>query len=220
VASIIKGRSLKLYVQEGKMKVHYHLKNLYLYFLIFLLGLSILCAAPGVKNSNYYLGVLANGYPHSLVISEFRYANAEVVNLRDNLVLFGINENTKLTTFLKNLPFLQDVYVDAEGLKGNISLNTNPLAREFLFLLQSNKTQPENPPHLKGMNLQNSPTLTGNAKNSVDDDADTGSTLKKGTPGKKIVQETSRNNMAVIDKLIREKAEKIKKNRANQGAVK
>jgi hypothetical protein len=198
------------------MKVHYHLKNLYLYFLIFLLGLSTLCAAPGVKNTNYYLGVLANGYPHSLVISEFQYANAEVVNINDNLVIFGINGNTKLTTFLKNLPFLQDVYVDAESLKGNISLNTNPLAREFLFLLQSGKTQPENPPHLKDMSLQESPS-TVNAKGSSDD---SGSPLAKGSLGKKPGQENSQNNMAVIDKLIREKAEKTKKNRANQGAVK
>jgi hypothetical protein len=199
------------------MKVQYHLKNLTLYFLIFLLGVTTLFAAPGVKNSNYYLGVLANGYPHSLVISEFQYANAEVVNINDNLVIFGINGNTKLTTFLKNLPFLQDVYVDVESLKGNISLNTNPLAREFLFLLQSNKTQPENPPHLKDMSLQESPSSTVNTKGSVDY---SGSPLAKGSLGKKPGQENSQNNMAVIDKLIREKAEKIKKNRTNPGAVK
>ena len=199
------------------MKVQFHLKNLCLYFLIFLLGVSTLCAAPGVKNTNYYLGVLANGYPHSLVISEFQYATAEVVNINDNLVIFGINGNTKLTTFLKNLPFLQDVYVDAESLKGNISLNTNPLAREFLFLLQSGNTQPENPPHLKGMNLRESPSSAVNAKSSFDD---SGSPLAKGSLAKKPGQESSRNNMAVIDKLIREKAEKIKKNRANQGALK
>ena len=199
------------------MKVQYHLKNLNLYFLIFLLGVTTLFAAPGVKNSNYYLGVLANGYPHSLVISEFQYANAEVVNIENNLVLFGINGNTKLTTFLKNLPFLQDVYVDAESLKGNISLDTNPLAREFLFLLQSSKTQPENPPHLKDLGPRDSPTLTVNNKGAADD---SGVFLAKGSPGKKTGQEGSQNNMAVIDKLIREKAEKTKKNRANQGAVK
>jgi hypothetical protein len=199
------------------MKVQYHLKNLTLYFLIFLLGVTTLFAAPGVKNSNYYLGVLANGYPHSLVISEFQYANAEVVNIENNLVLFGINGNTKLTTFLKNLPFLQDVYVDAESLKGNISLDTNPLAREFLFLLQSSKTQPENPPHLKGMNLQESTSSAVNAKGSFDD---SGSPPAKGSLGKKPGQGNSQNNIAVIDKLIREKAEKIKKNRANQGAAK
>jgi hypothetical protein len=199
------------------MKVQYHLKNLTLYFLIFLLGVTTLFAAPGVKTTNYYLGVLANGYPHSLVISEFQYANAEVVNINDNLVIFGINGNTKLTTFLKNLPFLQDVYVDVESLKGNISLNTNPLAREFLFLLQSNKTQPENPPHLKDMSLQESPSSTVNTKGSVDD---SGSPLAKGSLGKKPGQENSQNNMAVIDKLNREKAEKTKKNRANPGAVK
>ena len=199
------------------MKVYYHRKNLCLYFLIFLLGVSTLAADPGVKNTNYYLGVLAEGYPHSMVISEFHYANAEVVNISDNLVLFGINENTKLTTFFKNLPFLKEVYVDAESLKGNISLNTNPLAREFLFLLQSGKTQPENPPHLKDTNLQDSPTPTVNAKGSADA-ADFA--LKKSTITKNTGLKTSQNNMAVIDKLIREKAEKTKKNRANQGAVK
>jgi len=200
--------------------VYYHRKNLCLYFLIFLLGVSTLAAAPGVKNTNYYLGVLAEGYPHSMVISEFQYANAEVVNIDNNLVLFGINENTKLTTFFKNLPFLKEVYVDAESFKGNISLNTNPLAREFLFLLQSGKTQPENPPHLKDTNLQDSPTPTVNAKGSADAADDPGSTLKKGTLGNNTGLKTSQNNMAVIDKLIREKAEKIKKNRANQDAVK
>ena len=201
------------------MKVHYHPKNLYQFLLIVLLGVSTLYAAPGVKNTNYYLGVLAEGYPHSMVISEFQYANAEVVNISDNLVLFGINGNTRLTTFLKNLPFLQDVYVDAESLKGNISLNTNPLAREFLFLLQSGKAQPENPPRLKGMNLKDSPTSTVNVnpKGSVDS-AD--ATLEKGSVVKKTGLKTSQNNMAVIDKLIREKAEKTKKNRANQGAGK
>lgn len=199
------------------MKVKSPLKNLRLHFLIFLLGVFTLFSSPRVKNSNYYLGVLANGYPQSLVVSEFQYADAEVVNISDNLVLFGINGNTKLTTFLKNLPFLQDVYVDAESLKGNISLNANPLGREFLFLLQSGKTQPENPPHLKDLGPQDSPTLTVNAKGSFDD---SGSALAKGTPGKKTGQESSQNNMAVIDKLIREKAGKTKKNRANQGAVK
>ena len=199
------------------MKVYYHRKNLCLYFLIFLLGVSTLFAAPEVKNSNYYLGVLAEGYPQSMVISEFQYANAEVVNIDNNLVIFGINEKTKLTTFLKNLPFLKEVYVDAESLKGNISLNTNPLAREFLFLLQSGKTQPENPPHLKNLGLQDSPTPTVNAKGSADA-ADF--TLKKSAITKNTGLKTSQNNMAVIDKLIREKAEKTKKNRANQGAVK
>ena len=199
------------------MKVYYHRKNLYLYFLIFLLGVSTLAAAPGVKNSNYYLGVLAEGYPQSMVVSEFQYANAEVVNISDNLVLFGINENTKLTTFLKNLPFLKEVYVDAESLKGNISLNTNPLAREFLFLLQSSKTQPENPPHLKDKDLQGAGSQAVNPKNL--DDV-TGATLKKGSLVKDTGPKSSQNNMAVIDKLIREKAEKTRKNRANQGAVK
>ncbi len=199
------------------MKVQLCLKNLNLYFLILLLGVTTLLAAPGVKNCNYYLGVLAEGYPQSMVISEFQYANAEVVNIDNNLVLFGINQNTKLTTFFKNLPFLKEVYVDAESLKGNISLNTNPLAREFLFLLQSSKTQPENPPHLKDLKLQDSPTPMVNSKGS-DEAADF--TLKKSAMTKNTGLKTSQNNMAVIDKLIREKAEKTKKNRANQGAVK
>ncbi len=203
------------------MKVQNHSKNLYLFFLMVLVGVSTLFAAPGVKKSNYYLGVLAEGYPQSMVVSEFQYANAEVVNIGDNLVLFGINENTKLTTFLKNLPFLKEVYVDAESLKGNISLNTNPLAREFLFLLQSGKDQPGKPPHLKDLDSRDSPTLPGNAKGSADAGDDTASNLKKGSLGKNTgLKTTSQNNMAVIDKLIREKAEKTKKNRANQGTVK
>jgi hypothetical protein len=196
------------------MKANYRLRNSYLYFLILLLGVSTLYAVPRVKNSNYYLGVLANGYPHSLVISEFRYANAEVVNIRDKLVLFGINENTKLTTFLKNLPFLQEVYVDATDLKGNISLNANPLAREFLFLLQSGKAQPRSPAHLKDLGLQDHGTSTVNPQGSTDD---RGPAQEKDVLTKKSGLKSSQNNMALIDKLIREKAEK---NHAKQGMEK
>ena len=208
------------------MKVQYHSKDLYLFFLILLVGVSTLLVGPsaasaaGAKTSNYYLGVLAQGYPQSMVVSEFQYANAEVVNIDDNMVLFGINQNTKLTTFLKNLPFLKEVYVDAESLKGNISLSTNPLAREFLFLLQSGKDQPGKPPHLKDLDSQDSPTLPGNAKGSADAGDDTASSLKKGSLGKSTGLETNQNNLVVIDKLIREKAEKTKKNRATQGTIK
>jgi hypothetical protein len=94
---------------------------------------------PEKENSNYYLGVLENGYPPSLVVSEFRFANAQVVSIKDNMVLFGINEKTKLTTFLKNLPFLKEVYVDAKDVKANNSLRKNPMTREFLNLLQRDR---------------------------------------------------------------------------------
>lgn len=114
-------------------------KGFFLCLLILLLGVFTMYPYPEKENSNYYLGVLENGYPPSLVVSEFRFANAQVVSIKDNMVLFGINEKTKLTTFLKNLPFLKEVYVDAKDVKANNSLRKNPMTREFLNLLQRDR---------------------------------------------------------------------------------
>ena len=179
-------------------------KKVPLFFLILLLG--VVPTFSEKENSNYYLGVLARGYPPSLVANEFRFANARVVNIKDNMVLFGINEKTKLTTFLKNLPFLAEVYADAADIKGDDSLKKNPLVREFLFLLQRNKTPDITPPPPGGK---------GDNARTADK---AGSAAEPGlTPGKQGKQPVSKGNMALIDQLIREKAKKI---RAKKGAEK
>jgi hypothetical protein len=166
-------------------------------FLIVFPGLSTLYSDSAEDNSNYYLGVLAKGYPNSLVVSEFKYANARVVSMKGKMVLFGINENTKLTTFLKNLPFLEQVYVDAQDIKGDTSLKKNPLVREFLFLKQKHK----NPKMSKGSPLEGMTSAKGKVKGSPG----TGMTLEKGSK-----KPAATGNMALIDNLIREKAKKIR----------
>jgi len=167
-------------------------KGLVVVFLILLVGATTMHPKEG--NSNYYLGVLAKGYPASLVAGELRYANAQVVGMTDSMVLFGINEKTQLTTFLKNLPFLAEVYVDAEEIKGKDLLKKNPLAREFISLSKGARLQPGNPGQSKDITTQK--TLQ---------------TLQESDKQTKITRSTG--NMALIDKLIREKAKatRIKK---------
>jgi len=174
-------------------------------------GISTLYSNTAEDNANYYLGVLAKGYPNSLVVSEFKYADARVVSMKDNMVLFGINENTKLTTFLKNLPFLEQVYVDAQDIKdikGNTSLKENPLVREFLFLIQKNKNPRMTPSLSKGGPIEGMTAGKGKMKNSPD----TEMALEKGSK-----KPADKGNMAMIDQLIREKAKKI---RAKKGVEK
>jgi hypothetical protein len=167
-------------------------------------GISALYSDTAEDNANYYLGVLAKGYPDSLVVSEFKYANARIVSMKNNMVLFGINENTKLTTFLKNLPFLEQVYVDARDImeiKGDTSLKDNPLVREFLFLKQKNKTPKMTPSLSKGSPVEGITAGKGKVKGSPD----TAMALEKGSN-----KPADKGNMALIDQLIREKAKKIR----------
>jgi hypothetical protein len=180
-------------------------------FLIVFVGVSTLYPDAVEDNSNYYLGVLAKGYPNSLVVSEFKYANARVVSMKDNMVLFGIDENTKLTTFLKNLPFLEQVYVDARDItdiKGDTSSKENPLVREFLFLKQKHKNPKMTPSLSKGSPVEGITSGKGKMKGSPD----TGMALEKGSN-----KPAAKGNMALIDQLIREKAKKI---RAKKGEEK
>jgi hypothetical protein len=170
-------------------------------FLIVFPGVSTLYADSVEDNSNYYLGVLAKGYPNSLVVSEFKYANARVVSMKGNMVLFGINENTKLTTFLKNLPFLKEVYVDVQDIKGEASLKKNPLVREFLFLKQKHKNPKMTPSLSKGSPVEGITPAKGRVKGSPT----TEMALEKGSK-----KPAAKGNMALIDNLIREKAKKIR----------
>jgi hypothetical protein len=186
------------------MQQHSRIIVLIMFFLVVFSGFSTLYSDSPEDNSNYYLGVLAKGYPNSLVVSEFKYANARVVNMKGNMVLFGINENTKLTTFLKNLPFLEQVYVDARDitdLKGETSLKENPLVREFLFLKQSHKTPKMTPSLSKGGPLEGMAPAKGKGKGNVKGEM----ALEKGSK-----KTAAKGNMALIDQLIREKAKKIR----------
>ena len=169
------------------MHQHSRIIILIMWFLLVFPGLSTLYSDSAEDNANYYLGVLAKGYPNSLVVSEFKYANARVVSMKGNMVLFGINENTKLTTFLKNLPFLEQVYVDARD-----------ITREFLFLKQKHKTPKMTPSLSKGGPLEGMAPAKGkgNVKGEM--------ALEKGSK-----KSAAKGNMALIDQLIREKAKKI-----------
>jgi hypothetical protein len=166
-------------------------------YLIFLLGVLPLYSKQ--ENSNYYLGVLAKGYPPSLVAGELRFANARVVSIKDNMVLFGINEKTKLTTFLKNLPFLQEVYVDAADISRNDSLKKNPLVREFFSLSKRNRLKEEIAPQSRG----DTPHKT------VQDVKKEGSSPEPTMAVDKQTKTAPTGNMALIDRLIREKAKAI-----------
>jgi hypothetical protein len=192
------------------MQQHSRITIFIMLFLLVFPGVSALYSDSPEDNANYYLGVLAKGYPNSLVVSEFKYANARVVSMKDNMVLFGIDENTKLTTFLKNLPFLEQVYVDARDikeLKGESSLKENPLVREFLFLIQKNKSPKMTPSLSKGSPVEG--MTPGKGKGSVKGEM----ALEKGSK-----KPAAKGNMALIDQLIREKAKKIRamKNKEKQ----
>jgi hypothetical protein len=194
------------------MQKHLCITIFVMFLVIVIPGISALYSETAEDNSNYYLGVLAKGYPNSLVVNEFKYADARVVNMKDNMVLFGINENTKLTTFLKNLPFLEQVYVDVQDIKdikGETSLKENPLVREFLFLKQKNKTPKMTPSLSKGSPVEGMTPAKGKVKGSPD----TEMALEKGSK-----KSAAKGNMALIDQLIREKAKKIRavKNKEKQ----
>jgi hypothetical protein len=159
--------------------------------LIFLLGVLPLYSKQ--ENSNYYLGVLAKGYPPGLVAGELRFANAQVVSIKDNMVLFGISEKTKLTTFLKNLPFLQEVYVEAEGIKGDGVLKKNPMAQEFLLLLRRDRFKKPK------KSLKKRPDLTSaGVKKSQE------GSLSAAEAAPKEKKPVLSGNMAVIDGKLRE----------------
>ena len=194
------------------MQQHSRITILVIFLVIVSAGISALYSDSAEDNINYYLGVLAKGYPNSLVVSEFKYADARIVSMKDNMVLFGINENTKLTTFLKNLPFLEQVYVDARDImeiKGDTSLKDNPLVREFLFLKQKNKTPKMTPSLSKGGPVEGITAGKGKVKGSPDTEMALGKGSKKSS---------AKGNMALIDQLIREKAKKIRamKNKEKQ----
>ena len=174
-------------------------KRIFLFFVILLLGVFTTFSSPQNGNANYYLGVLAKGYPPSLVVNEFRFADAQVVNVKDNMVLFAVNEKTKLTTFIKNLPFLKEVYIEATDIGGDASLRKHPLVREFLSFLQKDRVRKS-----KGKDLTNPETVHAPSK--------PGNPAKESgmAPDKRARKTAAKGNMDLIDNLIREKAKKIR----------
>jgi hypothetical protein len=197
----------KFFMRGQKMRSNLSTKVFPLLFSILLLGLFPIYSYPYPElelekdNSNYYLGVLAKGYPSSLVVSEFKFANAQVVRIKDNMVLFGINEKTKLTTFMKNLPFLKEVYVDAKDIKGTTSLKKDSLAREFLNLLHGKRLKKPHSSASEEIGLQKTGEDAGKMKISAG----------PGTVAKKQAKKPGPSgNMALIDRLIREKAKGIR----------
>jgi len=121
------------------MKVKSSVKLSVIFVFIFVLG--VLTLYSQAQSANSYLGVLADGYPSGLVANEFKFANAQLVSIKGNVILFSINENTKLTTFMKNLPFLKEVYVDPTHIKGDSPLRKHPLTGRFITLLKKQEFQ-------------------------------------------------------------------------------
>jgi len=189
-----KGSYRRKILERCKMALNLRPKLMVVLSLIFLLGVPHLYSKQ--ENSNYYLGVLAKGYPPSLVVGELRFANARVVNINDNMVLFGINAETKLTTFLKNLPFLQEVYVEAADISRNGSLKKNPMVREFFSLTKQNRLK-------EGISPQSRGDIP---KKTVQDGKKKGSAPEAAMAVDKQTENAPTGNMALIDRLIREKA--------------
>lgn len=139
----------------------------------------------------YYLGVLRDGYPSSMVNSELRFAKAKVCGMTESIVLFGIDEKTQLTTFLKKLPFLAEIYVDAEEIDEKNLLKKNPLFQKFRLL--NNKKNP----------------IPGHSK----DKENKKTTVMQQEVDKPSKAAASTGNMVLIDKLIREKAVALRKDK-------
>ncbi len=82
-----------------------------------------------------YLGVLAKGYPDSLVRSQLALAHVDVRAIQDGMIIFSINENSKITRFFnKHLPFLEGVYLDRQAVLKNAKVAKTRIAQEFMAL--------------------------------------------------------------------------------------
>jgi len=102
-------------------------------FLFVFGGLAFLSGADR-ESSIFYLGKVAEGYPDDMLGRELKMAGADIVSIKDGMIIFGINEGTRLTKFMKNLPFLKEVYVDKASVLKDIQLKSKPIAQRFLTL--------------------------------------------------------------------------------------
>ena len=88
----------------------------------------------------FYLATIAPGHSPNLVSRELAAANIEVVGIEEGLILFGINEKTHVTPFLKSVPFLNALYVDRGSVVGEESVYGKRLATVFLDLIKEEGT--------------------------------------------------------------------------------
>ena len=109
-------------------------------FCIFLIFFVTLCSlwAGGKKKSEdpafFYLGPMIKGYPAGLITHELGRARARVVAIDKEWMIFGIDQKTKATKFLTNVPFMKYVHWEREGVLKDTSLKNNKIAQKFLEL--------------------------------------------------------------------------------------
>lgn len=102
-----------------------------------------------------YLGVLAKGYPDSLVRSQLALAKVEVHAIREGMIIFSVNANSKTTPFFnEHLPFLEGVYLDSTAVLQDAKAARTRIAREFITFFSRHKdldgiTSPSTEPERK-----------------------------------------------------------------------
>jgi hypothetical protein len=91
-----------------------------------------------------YLGVLADKYPVQLIRSELGRAGVNILDLKDGIILFETSGRTRITPFLKRLPFLKKVYTDGKAVLKDQrlkSLKDQRIPRKFAALSARNRRQ-------------------------------------------------------------------------------
>jgi hypothetical protein len=110
-------------------------KKIFGIFCIFFVTFSGLWAG-GKKQSKdpafFYVGPMLKGYPVDLITHELGRARARVVTIDEEWMIFGINQKTKATKFLKNVPFMKYVHWEREGVLEDKSLKNKKIAQKFL----------------------------------------------------------------------------------------
>jgi hypothetical protein len=173
--------------------------------LVLIITLGVINLYSQKVKTNYYLGILADGYPASLITNEFRSAKASLINMRDNLILFGITKKTKVTTFFKKLPFLKEVYVNEKVIKKNKSLARHPLVMEFLSLLKKQRKEQLLPAgEITSASAQHILKKGDNIDQKVDKSLEQTKVMQKNQPGQQ--GKISSGNMELLDTLLRKKA--------------
>ncbi len=94
--------------------------------------------SPGIS----YLGVLEKGYPARLVARELARARVKVHAIQDGMVLFSINDESRLTPFFnKHLPFLDGVYLDRQALLKDAKAAKTRIGCKFMALCSGKSGQ-------------------------------------------------------------------------------
>ena len=117
-------------------------KSLVIFIGVVLFSGSVIFANPQTTGSPSfcYLGVLAKGYPESLLRSQLGMAQVSVYSIEEDMILFSIGQNTKITGFFnQSLPFLKGVYMDRQGVLKNSDVAKTKIAKKFMALLSGRK---------------------------------------------------------------------------------